>query len=193
MDNLENENNKNENVNSLEEFCSGDRKTLNVIMSREDMDKCTLLHFIDADTGVELFSQWRRKEDIFGDKKIPQGERIGRREPYALLFYKNIKKVLEGEEFVGNVDCQLATLMKLTEFVQMGTGRLINKRSKKPLTREGIAKVLGLSVRRTATILSNLKKNGFIERIGGSYVVNRRYIARGKEVKVCDTTSQMGK
>jgi Mn-dependent DtxR family transcriptional regulator len=62
----------------------------------------------------------------------------------------------------------------------MNTGRLIKKRTKKPLTQNDIAKELGVSVRRAAEILSNLKTNGILERKDGAYVIKREFIARGR-------------
>jgi hypothetical protein len=191
MDFLENENKKNENVKCLEDFCRGDSSILDVVISREDREAYTLLHFMDAKTGIELFSQWRRKDNLWGKKKQPHGERIGNKEPYAMLFYRRIKKVFS-KEYVGNRDCQLSALVMLSEFIQMGTGKLIDKRTKKPLTRDKVAMVLGLSVIRTAEIISDLKTNGIVERKNNAYYIKREFILRGRIIK-CDTTSQIPK
>jgi DNA-binding MarR family transcriptional regulator len=147
-------------------------------VTREDKDKYCLLHFIDKGTGIPLFQEWRRKDRLFGDSDN-DNENTGGREPYAMLFFRKIKKVFK-KEYVGSMDCQLSSLVILSEFIQMNTGRLVKKRSKKPLTQSDIAKELGVSVRRAAEILSNLKANGILERKDGAYAVKREYLAKGR-------------
>jgi hypothetical protein len=175
---MEGENKDKKNVKPLNAFLDGKRLSLEVVMSREDKDSWCLLHFVDKETGVTLFQEWRRKDSLFGDSE-KENENTGGREPYAMLFFRKIKNVFKGK-YVGSMDCQLSSLVLLSEFIQMNTGRLIKKRTKKPLTQGDIAKELGVSVRRAAEILSNLKTNGILERKDGAYVIKREFIARGR-------------
>jgi biotin operon repressor len=177
---MEHENKRAENVKKLEEFLAGKRLSLEIIISREDKEdrKSTLFHFVDKDTGIELFSEWRKADKLFGGEK-KETENIGGREPYAMLFTRRVKKVFSGE-YVGSKDSQLSALVLLSEYIQMNTGKLVKKKSKKPLTQQDIAKELGLSVRRTATILADLKANGVIERQDGAYLIKREFLARGR-------------
>ena len=176
---MSNENRRNKNVKSLDDFLHGKKLSLETIMTREDSETYTLLHFIDKETGVPLFDKWVRKDNMFGENKNADNENTGGREPYVMLFYRRLKKVFRGE-FVGNMDCQLSSLTLLSEFIQMNTGKLINKRTKKPLTQADIAKELGLSIRRTAEILSDLKSNGIIVRQDNAYFVKREFFAKGR-------------
>lgn len=171
---------KNPKVNRMNEFIVGIRKALDVVIEREDRDKWTLLHFIDKQTGAEVLpSKWVRKDNICG--KLPEdgSERVGGEEPYVMLFYRRVNKVFK-ENPVGGMDCQLSTLVILSQFIQMNTGKLVNKRTKEAMTRKEIARELGISVRRAAGILSDLKANGLIVRKDNAYVVPREFIAKGR-------------
>lgn len=179
---MSNENRRNVNVKGLDEFLHGKKLSLETIVTREDSKTYTLLHFIDKETGIPLFDKWVRKDNLFSEGKNTDNENTGGREPYVMLFYRRLKKVFHGE-FVGNMDCQLSSLTLLSEFIQMNTGKLINKRTKKPLTQANIAKELGLSVRRTAEILADLKKNGIIVRQDSAYFIKREFLAKGRTVK----------
>lgn len=172
------ENNKNENVNTLGEFLSGERKAVEIVVEREDKDGWTLLHFINKETGKEFHHQWVRKSRVFSDK-IPKGEYTGGLEPYVMLFYRRIEKVFKGD-YAGHRLIQLGALNVLSSFIQMNTGKLINKKTKQPLKQKDIAKALGVSLRTTAEILSNLKENGFLERKEGAYFIKRYFIAKGR-------------
>jgi hypothetical protein len=175
---MEGESNEKKNVNNLNEFIDGKRLSLEVIVTRENRDKYCLLHFMDKGTGIELFQEWRRKDMLLGDND-KDNENTGGREPYAMLFFRKIKKVFKGE-YVGSMDCQLSSLVILSEFVQMNTGKLVKKRTKKPMTQGDIAKELGVSVRRAAELISNLKANGILERKDGAYAIKREFIAKGR-------------
>lgn len=177
---MEYENERAENVKKLEEFLAGKRLSLEIIISREDKEdkKSTLFHFVDKDTGIELFSEWRRADKLFGGEK-KETENIGGREPYAMLFTRRVKKVFS-DKYVGSRESQLSALVILSEYIQMNTGKLVKKKTKKSLTQQDIAKELGLSVRRTATILADLKANGVIERQDGAYLIKREFLARGR-------------
>lgn len=175
---MDSENKENGNVNTLGEFLAGTRKSTEMIVEREDLGGWTLLHFINKDTGKEFHRQWVRKSRVFSDK-IPKGEYTGGAEPYVMLFYRRIKKVFDGD-YVGSKSQQITALFVLSEFIKMNTGKLINKRTKQPLKQKDIAKALGVSVRTTAEILSNLKENGFLERKEGAYFIKRHFIAKGR-------------
>jgi hypothetical protein len=175
---MDNENKENENVNTLGEFLAGERKAIEMVVEREDLGGWTLLHFINKDTGKEFHRQWVRKGRVFSDE-IPKGEYTGGSEPYVMLFYRRIEKVFKGD-YTGHRLIQLGALNVLSSFVQMNTGKLINKRTKQPLKQKDIAKALGVSVRTTAEILSNLKENGFLERKEGAYFIKRYFIAKGR-------------
>lgn len=180
---MSSENKKNENVNSLEEFINGKRLSLEIIVTREDRDKCTLLHFVDKGTGAVLFDQWVRKDRLFNnEKEKPKNENIGGQEPYVKIYYRRVDKVIEGD-FVGGLDSQLSTMTLLCKHIQMNTGKLVKKRTKKPLTMADIAKTLNVSVRRAADIVANLKANGFIERKDNAYFVSRDFYSKGRTVK----------
>jgi len=175
---MDSENKENENVNTLGEFLAGERKVIEMVVEREDKGGWTLLHFINKDTGQEFHSQWVRKSRVFSNE-IPKGEYTGGAEPYVMLFYRRIEKVFKGD-YTGHRLIQLGALNVLSSFVQMGTGKLINKRTKQPLKQKDIAKALGVSIRTTAEILSNLKENGFLERKEGAYFIKRYFIAKGR-------------
>lgn len=175
---MDSENKENKNVNTLSEFLAGTRKSTEMIVEREDLGGWTLLHFINKDTGKEFHRQWVRKSRVFSDE-IPKGEYTGGAEPYVMLFYRRIEKVFKGD-YKGHKLIQLGALNVLSSFVQMNTGKLINKRTKQPLKQKDIAKALGVSVRTTAEILSNLKENGFLERKEGAYFIKRHFIAKGR-------------
>ena len=177
-----NENVKKAKVNTLDEFLHGKALSLEVIVTREDKDKCALLHFIDKETGISLFDKWVRKDNLFGENKTPDNENIGGQEPYVMLFWRRIEKIVTGD-FVGNMDCQLSALTLLCKFIQMNTGKLVKRRTKKPLTMSDIADALNVSVRRAAGIVADLKANGFMERKENAYFICRDCYAKGRTVK----------
>jgi hypothetical protein len=175
-----NENKENKNVNTLNDFIEGKCLSLETIITREDRDEYILLHFIDKETGISLFDQWIKKGNLFKREEKPKNENIGGQEPYVRLYYRRIDKVVNGGEFVGGLDSQLSTLTLLCKHIQMNTGKLVKKRTKKPLTMADIAQTLNVSVRRAADIIANLKANGFVERKDNAYFVNRKFYFKGR-------------
>ena len=175
---MSNENVKNKNVKSLDAFLCGNRLSLETIITREDIGEYTLLHFADKETGIQLFEQWVKKDNLFNKEEKPKNENIGGREPYVKLYYRRIDKVVEGD-FIGGLDSQLSALTLLCKYIQMNTGKLVKKRTKKPLTMADIAQALNVSVRRAADIVANLKANGFMERKDNAYFVSRKFYSKG--------------
>ena len=182
---------KNPKVNTLSEFLEGRSKILDIVVEREDKDSWTLLHFRDRDTGIELFTKWQRKDSIFETKKEKDNENYGGADPYVMMHTKSIKKVFLGE-YVGNMDCQLSAMTILSEFIQSGTGKIVKPRTKEAMKRKDIARELGVSERRAAGIIGDLKNNGLIERREDAYYVPRKFYAKGK-ARRCDTTSKIRK
>ena len=189
---MEDKNKKIPKVNRLAEFLEGKSKVVEIVLEREDKKDWTLLHFVDKETGAEIWQKWGRKGDLFGTKVKKDTENYGGVEPYVMFHPKRLKKVFKGD-YVGNMQNQITALTFLSEYIQSNTGKLINKRTKKPLTRQEIAKDLGLSVRRTSEIISDLKTNGFLERRNNAYYVHRDFYAKGRSFKQCDTTSSTKK
>jgi len=176
---MKGENKKNPKVNRLAEFLEGKSKAIEVILEREDKEAWSLLHFLDKETGALLFDKWGRKNDLFGTKVKNESENYGGLEPYVMFHPKRVKEVFKGD-YVGNMQSQITALTFLSEYIQSNTGKLVNKRTKKPLTRQEIAKDLGLSVRRASEIISDLKANRLLERRGNAYYIPREFYAKGR-------------
>ncbi len=160
-----------------------------VIISYETAKNSILLHVTDCNSGKELFTKWLPKRVLEGalSDEISKGHYTGGLKPYAMLFYEEIISIIESGKFVGNVDSQLSTLVFLSKYIEMNTGRLIKRRKylgKYPsLKREEIAEIIGMSERQTARILCNLKKNKFLKKNKDGYYIPRNIICRGKTVK----------
>lgn len=185
---MEDKNKKIPKVNRLAEFLEGKSNAIEVVLEREDKKDWSLLHFVDKETGAEIWRKWGRKNDLFGTKAKNESENYGGLDTYVMLHPKRVKEVFRNG-YVGNVDSQIKALTFLSEYIQSNTGKLVNKRTKKPLTRQEIADDLGLSIRRASEIISDLKSNGFLERKNNAYYVRREFYAKGRSFKQCDTTS----
>lgn len=160
-----------------------------VIISYEKAKNSILLHVTDCATGSEIITKWLPKKVLEGalSDEVPKGHYTGGLKPYAMLFYEEIISIIESGKFVGNVDSQLSTLVFLSKYIEMNTGRLIKRRKYlgkyQSLKRKEIAEIIGMSERSTARILSDLKKNKFLKKKSDGYYIPRNIICRGKTVK----------
>lgn len=157
-----------------------------VIISRENIGKSSLIHITDVATGVEILNKWVSEKEL-SRKSAPKNGQYVRCTPYAMLFYQKIRDIEQSDGFIGSMDSQNSALVILSEYIEMGTGRLIRLRKKNgvrvKLSRKDMANILGISESATARLISDMKKNGFLTKKKDGYYIPRDILCRGRGVK----------
>ena len=155
------------------DFLSGETDICPLFLERAKGQTTSRYTLVD-DSGTEVMSFWRRNGEIpFIDKK-PKGEMTGGKRPYVMVFTQKV------EEVTGNVPLScLGCLFALLPYVEMGTGRLREKRSKKSLTVKGMAERLYISRQSLSTSIKLLMQEGIIVKKSDGYYISRSYLLRG--------------
>ena len=157
-----------------------------VTISRENVGASTLIHVTDVASGEEILRQWVSTKAFDHDTPTKKGQYVSTT-PYAMLFYQKIRDIEQGEGFVGSMDSQNSALVILSEYIEMGTGRLIRLRKKNgvrlKMLRKDMANILGISEGATAKLIADMKKNGFLVKKKDGYYIPRDILCRGRK---CD-------
>lgn len=135
------------------------------------------LYITPIDGDVPLYKFWHNPKH--SNKDSPP-KHIGGKKPYLMLMTQEIVKLREQgvtnvEELVGFLAC-----MSSTGNIEWGTGRLIKKRSKKPLRYEDLLKLFSGGRTKLNRILSELKEHDLLFNTQEGYFISTRFIKKGK-------------
>lgn len=128
---------------------------------------------------VVLYEFWNSKKKGPGKESAPK--RVGGKASYTKLMSEEIKR-LHNEGLQGREE-SLGVLLFLSGNVEWGTGRLINKRSKKPLKYEDLEKLLGYSNKKMNRVIADLKRYGYMSHTAEGYIVSNRIMQKGVSEK----------
>jgi len=136
-----------------------------------------------ADGENTLYEFWHNSNKVAKQNKGPP-RHTGGKSPYVKLMTEEIRR-MQKEGLNGREEC-LGVLLYLSDNIEWGTGRLINKRSKKPLQRADLSKVLGYSNEKLNRIIKNLKDNDLLAYSPEGYFISSRLIQKGTNKKEGD-------
>jgi hypothetical protein len=128
----------------------------------------------------ELFSFWHNPGKTV-KKDRPPPKHIGGKKPYIMLMVEEVEALRK--QGVGNVAELIGYLVCLGRYIEWGTGRLIHKRSKKPLRYADLLKICGCSNHKLNRILAEMKEHDLLFGTQEGYFVSSRFIKKGKSKK----------
>jgi hypothetical protein len=159
------------------EFLNGNKSAakIEVIFLREEMPNGSQHITIKLDD-KPIYDFWVNPKKPRGEKPPPKN--AGGKKPYIMIMVNEVKKLREQE--VKNVEELIGYLVCLAEFVEWGTGRLINKRSKKQLKYDDLRKMFTCSHIKLNQVLTDLKKYDLLTNNSDGYFISSRFIKKGK-------------
>lgn len=159
------------------EFLNGNKSAakIEVIFLREEMPN-RVQHITIKLDDKPIYDFWVNPKKPKGEKPPPKN--TGGKKPYIMIMVNEVKKLRE--QGVKNVEELIGYLVCLAEFVEWGTGRLINKRSKKQLKYDDLLKMFTCSHIKLNQILTDLKKYDLLTNNSEGYFISGRFIKKGK-------------
>ncbi|MDF2563710.1 MAG: hypothetical protein K0Q53_105 [Massilibacillus sp.] len=146
-----------------------------VIISREPTNKGTeLIHFSVGEK--ELYQVWKNSNDNNVKPKSTGGKK-----PYIMLMVQEVIKLKKTS--IENIEEVIGFLVLLAENIEWNTGKLINKRSKKPLKYVDLQKTYSGSKYKFEKTMKILKNNDLLTHTPEGYFISSKLIKKGKMSK----------
>lgn len=127
--------------------------------------------------GMLFDAHWRKiGEPPTLEEKKPKS--TGGKKPYLMLMVDEIKELKKSgvknvEELIGYVVC-------LGEFIEWNTGRLIHKRSKKPIQYKDLLEIYSCSKPKLNKMINLMKEHDLLYYTDEGYFISQKYIKKGK-------------
>ena len=162
------------NPKNFTSFLSGEIDMCPLFIEREKGSVSSRYSIVD-EAGNEVLAFWKRNGEKPFVKKKYKGEYTGGQKPYAMLLQEGLER-LRGNTSPMNI----GFLALLSSCIEMGTGRLRHKRSKKSMTLDDISEHLYISRSTAKRFVKDMSELGVIsyER-GKGYYISRSYLLRG--------------
>lgn len=124
-----------------------------------------------------LFNWWDNpKKPAKKDKDPPK--HTGGKQPYVMLMVKEVEKL--GSEGVKNVAELVGHISLLGDYIEWNTGKLINKRTKKPLRYKEVQEIFKCGNKKLNRLLARMKEHELIFATDGCYRISPRFVKKGK-------------
>ena len=130
------------------------------------------IHLV-SDEGEEVYTFWHNPNSKPGDKR----KNTGGKKPYIMFMLQEMEKLqvqkIEGiEEIIG-------LLVMLSAHIEWSTGRLIHKRSKKPIRYSDLVIMVSFGKYKLNKILNELQSNNLLTNTAEGYFVSNKLIKKG--------------
>lgn len=124
--------------------------------------------------GSEIVHEW------FGvlGSAFREKKNTGGKKPYVMLMSEKLSELLKEKRVTIE---QIGCLTMLSQNIEWGTGRIVQKRSKKPLRAKDIQELLGISHNTLDKIISDLKQNELISVKSDGYYISTDLFKRGSK------------
>jgi len=129
-----------------------------------------------VEDNVNIFEVWYNPKQKNSNKGPPK--HTGGKKPYIMLMVDEVEKLRN--QGVGNVEELIGYLVCLGKYIEWNTGRLVQKRSKKPLKYADLQKIFPCGNRKLNKILAELKEHDLLFGTKEGYFVSTRFIKKGK-------------
>lgn len=146
---------------------------------------------------VLLYDFWHnpqkndKKTEIIKDESLvveKPPKHTGGKKPYLMLMIDEIEKlkasVPNTEELIGYVSC-------LGKYIEWNTGKLIHKRSKKPIQYKDLLEIYKCSNKKLNKMIALMKKHNLLEHNSEGYFISSKYIKKGKSKKRDDNDGEI--
>lgn len=135
------------------------------------------LRIPNGEDSIVLEEWWKNpKKPAKKDKDPPK--HTGGKQPYVMLMVKEIEKL--GGEGVKNVAELVGHISLLGDYIEWNTGKLINKRTKKPLKYKEVQTIFKCGNKKLNRLLARMKEHELIFAIDGGYRISPRFVKKGK-------------
>ena len=166
---------------NLADFFSGATNVIsgNITIIRESIPDGSQFWTIKRDD-VEIISFWHNPKNKPAKEKPPP-KHTGGKKPYIMLMVGEVEKlraqgVCGVEELIGYLAC-------LGQYIEFNTGKLIHKRSKKPLQYKDLQRIFPCGNKKLNRILRELKEHDLLFNTQEGYFISSRLIKKGKANK----------
>ncbi|MDP4117678.1 MAG: hypothetical protein Q8873_00595 [Bacillota bacterium] len=168
----------------LLDFLNGDSNVakINVIVSREATPNgFQFISIKETDSAEPLYSFWYnpKKEQ---KKENPPPKHTGGKKPYIMLMTSEIEKLYEKD--VPGIDEALGCILHLGRYVEWGTGKLIDPRSKEPLKYKDLRDIFKYSNKKLNGLLKTMKDNSLLSSTDEGYFISTKLIKKGKAKEI---------
>lgn len=124
----------------------------------------------------ELYEYWHNPNAVKRNNDTPK--HTGGKKPYLMLMLEEVSKLRESG--VKNVEELLGYLVSLGEHIEWNTGRLIHKRSKKPLQYKDLLDIYKCSKPKLNKMIGLMKEHDLLYYKDTGYYISPRLIKKGK-------------
>lgn len=131
---------------------------------------------LEGITNDELYKFWHNPKTNKKNKETPK--HTGGKKPYLMLMIDEIEElrsqgVKNIEELIGYVAC-------LGKYIEWNTGKLIHKRSKKPIQYKDLLNIYGCSNKKLNKMINLMKEHDLLYHTDEGYFISSKYIKKGK-------------
>lgn len=131
----------------------------------------------NGEEDIVLEEWWKNpKKPARKDKDPPK--HTGGKQPYVMLMTKEVEKL--GNQGVKNVAELVGHLSLLGDYIEWNTGKLINRRTKKPLKYKEVQIIFTCGNKKLNRLLGDMKKYELLYSTDGGYIISSRLIKKGK-------------
>lgn len=125
-----------------------------------------------------ICQQWINAKKV-ASEKLPK--HTGGKKPYIILMVDEVEKLRA--DGVRNVEELIGYLACLGRFIEWNTGKLIRKRSKKPIQYKDLQEIFPCGNRKLNRILNDLKEHDLLFYTDEGYFISPKFIKKGKTKK----------
>lgn len=159
---------------NMADYINGTKNTVKeeMIISREKCDRTNneFVYVQPLSMDEPLYMFWYKRGHGSAKPKHTGGKK-----PYVMLMIDELIRLIDS----GISAEHLGSMIRLTPYIEWGTGRLLYGREKRSMRVKDMMKVLGKKERTTFNIISRFKKHGLLSYKDGSYFISRSFIKRG--------------
>lgn len=162
----------------LREFLSGisNVEVVTVKLIREKSKNGYEYITMETVDGHRLYGTWYNPEIAQRSKKP---KHIGGQAAYTKLMTAEVAKLIKN----GCSHEALGALVALSDCVEWDTGRLLQKRSKRPLSFDDLQKIWQTSKSKTTRLIQSMKTQKVLEHSQGCYSISNKLLRKGKSAK----------
>lgn len=160
----------------LSKFINGEVNIVqlnDVLLSREKNNKgMEYIHIKPTGCNDDLYTFWHNPyKNKPKDPNKPARHTGGGKKAYVMVMLEKLKEINDSE-IVGD-------LVRLSEYIEWGTGRLIDKRKKTPLRFDDIKKIFKCSNGNLTKRINKMKDYNLLEHKTEGYFISPDFIKKG--------------